>query len=86
MAKLGDWLHHILVSEIFYIDMAQTGGLIMSHEDTNSSHFQGIQSNHLQHDLRLPKIEVNKFDGSDPMGWVTQMEHYLYFHRINEDL
>jgi hypothetical protein len=29
---------------------------------------------------------VNKFDGSDPMGWVTQMEHYFSLHGITDDL
>jgi hypothetical protein len=29
---------------------------------------------------------VNKFDGSDPMGWVTQMEHYFSLHGITDEL
>jgi hypothetical protein len=29
---------------------------------------------------------VNKFDGSDPTGWVTQMEHYFSLHGITDDL
>jgi hypothetical protein len=29
---------------------------------------------------------VNKFDGSDPIGWVTQMEHYFSLHGITDDL
>jgi hypothetical protein len=35
---------------------------------------------------RLPRVEVNKFDGSDPTGWVTQMEHYFSLHGITDDL
>jgi hypothetical protein len=31
-------------------------------------------------------VEVNKFDGSDPIGWVTQMEHYFSLHGITDDL
>jgi hypothetical protein len=31
-------------------------------------------------------IEVNKFDGSDPTGWVTQMEHYFSLHGITDEL
>jgi hypothetical protein len=31
-------------------------------------------------------VEVNKFDGSDPTGWVTQMEHYFSLHGITDDL
>jgi hypothetical protein len=29
---------------------------------------------------------VNKFDGLDPTGWVTQMEHYFSLHGITDDL
>jgi hypothetical protein len=29
---------------------------------------------------------VNKFDGSDPTSWVTQMEHYFSLHGITDDL
>ena len=34
----------------------------------------------------LPKIDMNKFDGSDPAGWVTQMEHYFSIHNITYDM
>jgi hypothetical protein len=29
---------------------------------------------------------VKKFDGSNPQGWVTQMEHYFSLHGITDDL
>jgi hypothetical protein len=29
---------------------------------------------------------VNKFDGSDPIGWVTQTKHYFSLHGIADDL
>jgi hypothetical protein len=29
---------------------------------------------------------MNKFDGLDPLGWVTQMEHYFSLHGIIDDL
>ena len=35
---------------------------------------------------RFPKIEVNKFNGSDPAGWVSQMEHYFSLHNITDDM
>jgi hypothetical protein len=56
------------------------------HEDTNSFHFQGPHSTHLHRDLCLPKIEVNKFDGSNPTHWVIQMEHYLFLYIIDNEL
>ena len=45
-----------------------------------------FHSNPLTSDLRLSKVEVNKFDGSDPIGWVTPMEHYFSLHGIIDDL
>jgi hypothetical protein len=45
-----------------------------------------LHSNSLPCDPCLPQVEVNKFDESDPTGWVTQMEHYLSLHGINDDL
>ena len=31
-------------------------------------------------------MDVKKFDGSDPTGWVTQMEHYFSLHGIIDEL
>jgi hypothetical protein len=31
-------------------------------------------------------VDVTKFDGSDPTGWVTQMEHYFSLYGITYDL
>jgi hypothetical protein len=31
-------------------------------------------------------VDVTKFDGSDPTGWVTQMEHYFSLYSIIDDL
>jgi hypothetical protein len=33
-----------------------------------------------------PKVDLNKFDGSDPLGWVTQMEHYFTLQSIVDDM
>jgi hypothetical protein len=55
-------------------------------DDHDSSHYQGPHTIHFSRDLRPPRIEVNKFDGSDPTGWVTQMEHYFSLHDITDDL
>jgi len=29
---------------------------------------------------------MNKFDGFDPSGWITQTEHYFSLHKIIDDL
>jgi hypothetical protein len=31
-------------------------------------------------------VDVTKFDGSDPTGWVTQMEHYFSLYDITDDM
>jgi hypothetical protein len=31
-------------------------------------------------------VDVTKFDGSDPTGWVTQMEHYFSLYDITNEL
>jgi len=51
-----------------------------------SSHSYNFQCHHFQRDLRLSRVDVTKFDGSDPVGWVTQMEHYLSLYDITDDL
>jgi hypothetical protein len=43
-------------------------------------------SNSLPCDPCLPIVEVNKFDGSDPTTWVTQMEHYFSLHGYTDEL
>jgi hypothetical protein len=55
-------------------------------EDETSSHSHNFQPHHFQCDLRLLQVDVTKFDGSDPTGWVTQMEHYLSLYNITYDL
>jgi hypothetical protein len=71
--------------------------LKQSHESLSfeqTSHFEGDNSFHnisfhsksLPRDPHLLRFEVKKFDGSDPIGWVTQMKHYLSLHGIIDDL
>jgi hypothetical protein len=55
-------------------------------KDETSSHSHNFQPHHFQRDLHLPRVDVTKFDGSDPMGWVTQMEHYFSLYDITDDL
>jgi hypothetical protein len=55
-------------------------------EGETSSNSQTFQPHHFQRDLCLPRVDVNKFDGSDPTGWVTQMEHYFSLYGITDEL
>jgi hypothetical protein len=55
-------------------------------EGETSSHSQNFQPHHFQHDPRLSRVDVTKFDGSDPTGWVTQMEHYFSLYGITDEL
>ena len=55
-------------------------------EGEHSSHSHTLQNHHFQRDLRLPQVDVTKFDGSNPTGWVTQMEHYFSLYNIIDDL
>jgi hypothetical protein len=50
------------------------------------SHSHNFQHHHFQHDLRLPQVDVTKFDGSNPIGWVTQMEYHFSLYNITDDL
>jgi hypothetical protein len=55
-------------------------------EGEHSSHSHTFPPHHFQRDLRLPLVDVTKFDGLDPTGWVTQMEHYFSLYGIIDDL
>jgi hypothetical protein len=55
-------------------------------EGEHNSHSHNFQHHHFQRDLRIPRVDVTKFDGSDPTGWVTQMEHYFSLYVITNYL
>jgi hypothetical protein len=55
-------------------------------EGEPSSHSHTFQPHHFQHDIHLLRVDVTKFDFSDPTGWVTQMEHYFSLYGITYDL
>jgi hypothetical protein len=55
-------------------------------EGETSSHSHTFQPHHFQRDIRLLLVDVTKFYGSDPTGWVTQMEHYFSLYNITDDL
>jgi hypothetical protein len=50
------------------------------------SHSQNFQPHHFQRDLCLLRVDVNKFDGSNPTSWVTQMEPYFSLYGITNEL
>jgi hypothetical protein len=52
-------------------------------DSSQSLHFQ---SNSFHREPCIHYIEVNKFDVSDPSGWVTQRENYFSFHCITNEL
>jgi hypothetical protein len=51
--------------------------------DSESPHFH---SNSFHHEPHILCVEVNKFYGFDPTGWVTQMEHYFSLPGITDEL
>jgi hypothetical protein len=55
-------------------------------EGDHSSHSHNFQNHHFQRDLCLQWVDVTKFYGLDPIGWVTQMEHYFSLYSITDDL
>jgi hypothetical protein len=55
-------------------------------EVDTSSNSHTFESHQFQRELCLPRVDVNKFDGSNPTRCFTQMEHYLYFHGITNEL
>jgi len=55
-------------------------------DSENSSHSHNFHPHQFQRDLRLPRVNVTKFDGSDPTSWVTQMENYFSLHGITDEL
>jgi hypothetical protein len=52
----------------------------------DSSQSLYFHSNSFHREPYLPRVKVNKFDGSNPTGWVTQMEHYFSLHGITDEL
>ena len=54
-------------------------------EGEHSSHSDNFQHHHFQRDLCLSWVDATKFDGLNPIGWVTQMEHYFPLYDITDD-
>ena len=41
-----------------------------------------IDSNVLLNTYHIPKIDMRKFDGKDPVTWILQMEQYFDLHNV----
>jgi hypothetical protein len=59
-------------------------------EDIHSSHSKNPRSSHSHWGPphcwnKVPKVEMHEFDGCDPAGWVSQMEHYFSLDDIRDD-
>jgi hypothetical protein len=59
-------------------------------EDPQHSHYEHIHSSHSPwvspHSWnKVPKVDMHKFDGSNPVEWVSQMEQYFALHNIWDD-
>ena len=67
-----------------------------THDERNSSHFEkpsfskstpggldsstGSNQGWFPRGIRLPKIDMRKFDGKDPITWIFQMEQFFDLH------
>ena len=69
--------------EIPYEESSKHGENCYHHSSFNNNHQPFTDSSGWNH---FPKIEVNKFNGSDPVGWVSQMGHYFSLHNITDDM
>ena len=59
--------------DLSYMNKHDIGGF-----DSNMGSNQGWFSRGLQ----LPKIDMRKFDGKDPLTWIFQMEHFFDTHHV----
>jgi hypothetical protein len=87
MAEVKNELEFVFVSLCTKLKIPLDDFLDDAHKKTKgetSSH--SFQPHHFQRDIRLPRVDGTKFDGSDPTGWVTQMEHYFSLYNITDDL
>jgi hypothetical protein len=87
MAEVKHELEYVFVSLCTKLKIPLDDSFPNAHKKTEgetSSH--SFQPHHFQRDIRLPRVDVTKFDGSDPTGWVTQMEHYFSLYNITDDL
>jgi hypothetical protein len=87
MAEVRQELETIVVSIYTKLKIPLDDSFPDAHKKTEGeTSSPSFQPHHFQRDIRLPRVDVTKFDGSDPTGWVTQMEHYFSIYNITDDL
>ena len=84
MAEVKNELESVVVALCTKLKIPLDDDAPKNTEGETSAH--SFQPHHFQRDIRLPRVDVTKFDGSDPTGWVTQMEHYFSLYNITNDL
>lgn len=52
------------------------------HSEGESSHSLHLWGTHQQSRPRPPKLDMHKFDGSNSIAWVAQMEYYFNLNYI----
>jgi hypothetical protein len=87
MAEVRNELESVVVSLFTKLKIPLNDSLDDAHKKTEGETYShSFQPHHFQRDIRLSRVDVTKFDGSDPTGWVTQMEHYFSLYNITDDL
>jgi hypothetical protein len=59
---------------------SQRGKHIREEEGLNNEFSFFVHSHNLM--PHFPKVDLNKFVGLNPIGWVDQIEHYFSLHAI----
>ena len=58
--------------------------VVEENHDENKSNFNHdfIESNIGFKNHHIPKVDMRKFDGKDPLNWILQMEQYFDLHEV----
>jgi hypothetical protein len=87
MAKVREELETVVATICTKLKIPLDDSFYDAHKKTEGETYShSFQPHHFQRDIRLPRVDVTKFDVSDPTSWVTQMEHYFSLYNITDDL